>query len=373
MTFLRNSFTYTMVFFLLTSPAGVFANSSAWYLFSQGAAESSTDTENASHIQVLSEKLSIQVDEKGQSFLPPKNPSFWSYFLKQGKTAQQIQADTVSGKIWPTLLGYTSNHYSTDTQITATYVMSNTSEKAISIETGFSFFNKMEYNHGSHDIPCPDYVSVDDALLPQDFQIRSGNKVIPSSVELVSRPGNIECVKGTGLYAKLSNNPIQWILPVGHYTLNFLPKETKTVTVSYRTHLFGYGADYSYGRSAIFYDFEPIFSWGKGKIGKVDIVLTYPTKYEARFTKGTSFVNARERYDGDNRVARLESVATVYGTKIETIVPTSTKLLTKNLLQNTYSYKNVTIGSGMKALHFGFKDYLFNLIGGGFEIPDETF
>jgi hypothetical protein len=44
-----------------------------------------------------------------------------------------------------TYLSGTTN--STDTQVTAIYKIHNISKKAISIDTGFSFFNKMEENH----------------------------------------------------------------------------------------------------------------------------------------------------------------------------------------------------------------------------------
>jgi hypothetical protein len=79
-------------------------------------------------------------------------------------------------------------------------------------------------------------------------------------------------------------HPMQWVLPAERYTLSLKPQETKTLTITYKTHLFDYGVDFQDSK-AIFYDFEPIFSWGKGKVGKVDIVVIYPRNYESRFTK----------------------------------------------------------------------------------------
>jgi hypothetical protein len=59
-------------------------------------------------------------------------------------------------------------------------------------------------------------------------------------------------------------------------------------------------------------------------------------------------------------------------TKIDTIKPTSIKLLANNSIQNTYSYKNLTIDSGMKALRFSFRDTQ-NHAEFGAETYDKTF
>jgi hypothetical protein len=83
MASLKQKSKYVIAVVSLLCHSLAFANTDAWYLFSQGTSPNPTDVKNVSNIEVLSEKLSVQVNEKEDKFPFPKNPSAWLYFLKQ--------------------------------------------------------------------------------------------------------------------------------------------------------------------------------------------------------------------------------------------------------------------------------------------------
>jgi hypothetical protein len=138
--------------------------------------------------------------------------------------------------------------------------MRNTSKKSLSIDSGFSFFDRMSSNRSGYDNYCSEYVIIGDSLLPKNFSIISGNKAIPSKFEYISKPGTTHCYITDN--ESDPSHPVQWILPVERYTLDFKPNETKTVTVRYSIRSFKAGVEY-YNSDAVFYDFAPIFTWGK--------------------------------------------------------------------------------------------------------------
>lgn len=144
---------------------------------------------------------------------------------------------------------------------------------------------------------------------------------------------------------------ISWLFPVQRYQLSFTPYETKTISVEYDIHSFKYGVEYNFS-DAIFYDFAPIYTWGNGNIPQVDIDVTYPAERSGDFVFGTNYRSAINKYH------QYDITSGDMTANSDIAIPQTTKILSRNRIQQFYTFKNLQKSAKMDTLLFTFYELI---------------